>query len=314
MYILDFHQLEYVMAIVEEKSISKAAKKLYISQPSLSQYIMRLEESLGVKLFSRTGKSLTLTFAGEKYVETARKILNLNSKLNRELSDIACCRKGRLRIGIPNQTSRYILPLVLPEFNKKFPEVEIIIEEDVSLKLENMLAEGKLDIAILNLPIGEEKLTYEIISIERIFLVAPKNHKIVGKDEVKLKSLEEEMFILLKQGQKMRTITEEIFHKAQISPKVSLQITNLDTAYRIAASGMGFTFIPENVIWIANINEYKNYFLVDGISFTLVVAYREDEYLSKASIEFINIAKKVIKIDCEKNRNKRRKYSKIILK
>jgi len=103
---MDFHQLEYVMAIAEEKSFSKAAKKLYISQPSLSQYIMRLEEQIGIKIFDRTTNPLILTFAGEKYLEAAKNILILNNQLKRVLVDIADSKKGRLTIGIPVSRNR----------------------------------------------------------------------------------------------------------------------------------------------------------------------------------------------------------------
>lgn len=313
---MDFHQLEYVMAISEEKSISKAAKKLYISQPSLSQYIIRLENSLGVELFDRRGKSLTLTFAGEKYLETAKNILNLNKQLKRELSDIGGSKKGRLTLGIPNEAGRYILPLILPEFHKQFPEIEIVVEEEVTVQLEEMLINGKIDIAILNLPIQHEKILYEPISVERIFIVAPQDHWICSKIELEnhklnFSCLQEEKFILLKQGQRMRLIAEEIFKRAQFKPNILLQIKNLDTAHRIATAGMGFTFVPENVIWLLNTNKYKNYFLIDDMNFDLVIAYRHGEYLTKATREFITISKKIMDLNHKIRTGDNRVYHKI---
>lgn len=317
---MDFNQLEYVMAIIEEKSISKAAKKLYISQPSLSQYIIRLEERLGVKLFDRTGKLLSLTFAGEKYVETAKIMLDLNKKLQRELSDIADSKKGRIIIGIPNQTSRYILPLILPEFHKQFPEIELVIEEEVTMQLEEMLIEGKIDIAILNLPIKHDKILYEPISVERIFLVSPENYdfrskrKLDNGQKLYFSYLRDEEFILLKQGQNMRITADKIFQQAQMEPHIILEVTNLDTAKRIAASGMGFTFVPENVVWLSNVEKYKNYFLVDDITFTIVVAYRSNEYLTEATRKFITITKSIVALNNKIRTNNSRNYPKIYIK
>lgn len=317
---MDFNQLEYVMAIIEEKSISKAAKKLYISQPSLSQYIIRLEERLGVKLFDRTGKLLSLTFAGEKYVETAKIMLDLNKKLQRELSDIADSKKGRIIIGIPNQTSRYILPLILPEFHKQFPEIELVIEEEVTMQLEEMLIEGKIDIAILNLPIKHDKILYEPISVERIFLVSPENYdfrskrKLDNGQKLYFSYLRDEEFILLKQGQNMRITADKIFQQAQMEPRIILEVTNLDTAKRIAAAGMGFTFVPENVVWLSNVEKYKNYFLVDDITFTIVVAYRPNEYLTEATRKFITITKSIVSLNNKIRTNNSRNYAKIYIK
>ncbi|MBV4420586.1 LysR family transcriptional regulator [Clostridium tyrobutyricum] len=316
---MNFHQLEYVIAISEEKSISKAAKKLYISQPSLSQYIIRLENNLGVKLFDRTTNSIKLTFAGEKYLKTAKSILNLNIQLRKELSDIAGSKKGRIIIGIPIQIGRYILPLVLPEFNNKFPEIKLSIQEDVTLKLEQMLLDGKIDIAILNLPIKNEKILYKTVCNERIFLVAPRNHPICyhknSKRDQKLyiNSLKNEKFILLKQGQRMRLIADIIFQHSHFKPNILLELTNVDTAHRIAAEGMGFAFIPENVIWLLNTDKYNNYFLIDDINSTIVIAYRQGEYITKATCEFINMVKRIVQLNCKLKVNNERVYNKIYI-
>lgn len=296
---MDFHQLEYVMAIAEEKSFSKAAKKLYISQPSLSQYIMRLEEQIGIKIFDRTTNPLILTFAGEKYLETAKKILNLNNQLIQVLGDISDSKKGRLIIGIPISIERYILPLILPEFYKRFPEIEIVIKEQPAIKLEEMLAQGEVDIAILHLPIQAEGIEYEPISVEKIFLVAPPGYHTRSIKELKKQQkfdfnyLKDEKFILLKPGYRMRFVADELFKRAQFKPNILLEIRNLDTAYCLASAGMGFTLIPENIIMFLNTNQYDNYFSIDDITFTLVVAYRRGAYLTKVIREFITITKEI---------------------
>ena len=296
---MDFHQLEYVMAIAEEKSFSKAAKKLYISQPSLSQYIMRLEEQIGIKIFDRTTNPLILTFAGEKYLETAKKILNLNNQLIQVLGDISDSKKGRLIIGIPISIERYILPLILPEFYKRFPEIEIVIKEQPAIKLEEMLAQGEVDIAILHLPIQAEGIEYEPISVEKIFLVAPPGYHTRSIKELKKQQkfdfnyLKDEKFILLKPGYRMRFVADELFKRAQFKPNILLEIRNLDTAYCLASAGMGFTLIPENIIMFLNTNQYDNYFSIDDITFTLVVAYRRGAYLTKVIREFIMITKEI---------------------
>lgn len=304
---MDIHQFEYVMAIAEEKSFSKAAKKLYISQPSLSQYIMRLEKQLGVKLFDRTTNPPILTFAGEKYLESAKSILNMESKLRRELGDIANSKKGRITIGAPIPTERYILPLILPEFHKRFPEIEIIIKEYPSTYLEKLLMEGKIDIAILYLPVHKEDVICEPILVDKVFLVAPPGYDIrfamnnEKQQKIDFSYLKDEKFILLKPGQKMRSVADEIFKCAKFKPNIILETGNLDTAYRLAVSGMGFTLVTENSIKFLNTNNYQNYFLIKDTAFTLALAYRRGEYLTKADQEFIEITKRIMSFKNKSN-------------
>lgn len=290
---MDFHQFEYVMAVAEEKSFSRAAQKLFISQPSLSQYIMRLEQQLGIKLFDRTTNPLRLTYAGEKYIEASKNILNLNNQLEEQLADIADSNKGCIKIGVPIPTERYILPLILPEFYKRFPKIEIAIEEYSAIELEKMLIAGEVDFAIMHLPIQNKKIVYESLSDEKIFLVAPPKYQFEKGQELDFRSLRNEKFILSKPGHRMRVVADKIFRQAEFKPDVIFEIRNLDAIYRFAAAGMGFAFVPENVISLLNTNQYKNCFLLNDIGFTLAIAYRQGEYLTKAASEFIRITKEI---------------------
>lgn len=316
---MDFNQLEYVMAVAEEKSFSKAAEKLYISQPSLSQYIMRLEEHLGIKLFDRTTNPISLTFAGEKYIEAAKNILSLKKQLEREIDDITDSKKGRIVIGIPMSIERYILPMVLPEFYKRFPQYEIVIESSNAAGLEEMLINGRVDIAILHLPIQNKHIVYEHISDENIFLVVPPIYNIQSimkmRDNKRLdfNCLQNEKFILLKQGQRMRFIADELFKHAQFKPDIAIETKNLDTAYCLATAGVGFTLVPESVIRILSKNNYQNYLLVNDLVFTLVFAYRKGEYLTKAVREFIGITKETMALKRESALPYDKNYYKIFL-
>lgn len=297
---MDFNQFEYVITVAEEKSFSKAASKLYISQPSLSQYIMRLEQQLGLKLFDRSTNPITLTYAGEKYIESAKSILNLNDKLQEQLGEINGLSKGRIRIGIPIPTERYILTRVLPEFNKKYPEIEIEIEEHSAIELEKLLVRGDVDFAIMHLPILDKKIEYEPISVEKIFLIAPPEYNI--KDMMKYGEhkkldfglIKNQKFILSKPGQRMRLVADEIFKNAGYEPNAVLEVRNLDAAFLYASAGLGFAFVPENVIRLLNTNKYNNYICIGDIEFTLAAAYRQGNYLSRAASEFIEMTKEIV--------------------
>ena len=126
---MDYKQYDYILTVAEEKSISKAAKKLFISQPSLSQYINRIEKHLGVNLFDRSTTPLELTYEGELFIETALKIKQLNEQLKKKFDDITELKSGRLNIGLTPSKANNPLPIILPCFKKNYPNIELIITE-----------------------------------------------------------------------------------------------------------------------------------------------------------------------------------------
>jgi DNA-binding transcriptional LysR family regulator len=142
-------ELVYVLAVAKEKSISKAAQKLFITQPSLSNAIKKIEEALGTKLFIRTNRGLKLTFSGERYCAIANDIIKIFEDFEIEISDINNLKKGRLHIGITAYISTYLLPKVLPKFKQAAPNIDFTFIELTSVELEKELKEGLIDFAIM---------------------------------------------------------------------------------------------------------------------------------------------------------------------
>ena len=140
---MTYKELLYVKTIAEEKSISKASRKLYISQPSLSQAIQRIEESLGTILFKRTNTGLLLTLAGEKYYKMANQILKIYDDFRLEVNDINEMKTGKINIGITMHLSVYVLPIILPKFKEVCPFIDIFVFENNSTELEKLLLSGR---------------------------------------------------------------------------------------------------------------------------------------------------------------------------
>lgn len=176
-------ELIYVKTIIEEKSISKAARKLYITQPSLSQAIQRIEESIGTELFVRTTHGLILTYAGERYYQLASNILKMLEDFEIEISDINNLRTGRVNIGITNHLATYVLPMVLPEFKKMCPFIDVYVMEKNSTELENSLLLGEVDFAIMHEPrkINNLQLNFESLLQDPFLLALAPNHPLVKK-------------------------------------------------------------------------------------------------------------------------------------
>lgn len=301
---MDYKQYDYVLTVAEEKSFSKAAKRLFISQPSLSQYINRLEQQLGVSLFDRSTSPLGLTYEGELFIETALKIKNLNEQLQKKYDDITELKTGRLNIGLTPSKANNPLPKILPYFKNKYPDVELIITEASSSDLEDLLVKGVVDVCMMNLPIANKNIEYDPIFNEKILLAAPtdfmceSDNKIYTGEypEIDLKLLENEQFILLKPDQRIRQISNNIFSNAGIKPKVLLETRSIETSLRLAGAGMGFCFVPESTVMFANFKHSPKYYVIGNppLTWTLVIAYRKDIYHTKAATAFSKIAKQVV--------------------
>jgi DNA-binding transcriptional LysR family regulator len=303
---MDFRQLEYILKVAEERSFSMAAQKLFIAQPSLSQYIQKIELQLGVQLFDRSSTPLKLTYAGELYIETAKRILDLKDQLYQQIDDIANIKKGRVTIGLSPFRTTYIMPKVLPFFHHKFPGIEIVLVEGPSKELENLALKGTTDITIMTSPIQQNLFDFETIISEEVLVAIPPNHAIQKRIDFKtinkstypliqLKELRDEPFILLKKDQKLHKIATFLCEQAGFSPRIILESESIEAAHALVTAGMGITFVPETLTTFHKTSAHPLYCSLDKLRPTrdLVIAYRKGRYLSVAAREFITNTKAI---------------------
>lgn len=299
---MDLKEFEYVLTINEERSFSKAAKRLFISQPSLSQYINRLEGQLGVTIFDRNTIPLSLTYEGELYIESIKNIINIINDLQKKFDDITELKKGRINIGLTPSKANNPLPIILPVFKKKYPEIEIIITEATSSVLEDMLLKGAVDVCLMNLPIKAKGIAFEPIMNENIYIAAPQSFEPKTAEDAKpypkinIAELAGEPFILLHPDQRLRQLADNMFESTNIKPKIMLETRSIETALRLSASGMGFCFVPESFIKFSDLTNPPKYYSIKGkdFSWTLVVAYRENVYRTKAVNAFAKVVKEIL--------------------
>lgn len=299
---MELRQLQYTLQIAADKNFSRAAEKLHIAQPSLSQQLSKLEKELGVMLFQRNTSTVELTHAGASFVEHAQKIMDAVEQLRQEMSDISQLRKGKVVIGSMPITGSHLLPWVLPAFKKEYPDIEITLLEDSSMNLEKLTASGKTDLSLLSLPLAEPSLSWVPIGEERIDLAVPPQHPLAVRaqshpDEAfSLQDLKDEAFIVLKKGQGFRKLTFDLCREAGFEPNVVFESNNIETVQSLVATGMGVTLVPR-FIARAKRSEFIPVFLplAEPVpSRTLVIAYRNGRYLSKAAEAFIDTFKQVM--------------------
>lgn len=302
-------ELIYVKTVADEKSISQAAKKLFIAQPSLSQYIKRIEDGLGTPLFNRTTTGLTLTYAGEKYYHMALQILKMYENFEMEISDINNMKTGRIHIGITSHLGGVVLPGILPGFIKRYPSVEITITEETSNKLETLLTAGKVDFIIAHAPKSPSDpiLEYQFLSRDDFLIVAGDHSPLCSLAEkpadggpfpvLDIRHLADEPFIMLPPTQRIRQVSDSILKKAGISqPNIRLTVKNFATAQLLSASGTGVTFIPRQYLRLTSMGSAVSCFSIPpeyNAYWDLSIGTSGCFLLSRADLVFIEEIKRI---------------------
>ena len=302
---LDFRQLQYASAIARHQSLSLAAEELGVTQPTLTKFLQQQEEEMGFPLFQRIGKRFFLTYPGERYLDYAARMLQLKKEMDHELSDINQMQKGRLSIAYPIIRSSYMIPATLPAFHRQYPGVEVILYEEPSTVLEELLISGKADIAIFNQPIKNPHLDYEILRREEIALAVAKTHPLAQKGRwrsecrfpwIDLKRFENEPFIIHLPDQRTGQIARQLFEQYKMSPPIALQTRSIEGAVRLAASGFGLCFVSESHLKYIYTQNQPVYFSIGEPStkIELVVAYRKGGYLPQYAQDYIQIVRSCV--------------------
>ena len=290
----------YLKAIVEYGNISNAARALYISQPYLSKYIRNLEKELGIELINRNVIPVTLTYAGERYLNYMEEIEQLYVKMKHEIEAITNMKKGRLKLGINPILGSHTLYNILPQFILNYPGIEIKLIEENAISMESLLLQNKIDICLNLLPIFNPDIIYENLYEENVFLVIPPGHKYYNPDQKTIshipfhpRNLDREKFILLKPELGLRRLTDEIFKRYSIQPNIVIETQNIESAFRLATSGVGLTIIPEGVVKKDTIQTDSNYYTIGNPTYKnkVVVSYKKGEILSASALAFLNMAK-----------------------
>lgn len=297
---MDFREFRYMIAVADCQSITKAAAKLYVSQPSLSHLIARVEQELGLKLFDRTAYPIRLTYAGERYVDTARKILMLDDDMRREFMDISEGRKGRITVEIPTERGGYMLPGILTRFKKEFPGIEVSVLEGSSELLIDSVLKGQTNFIIIPETQKVPELEQELIYREELFFIA--GHEMVKElnccldsHTVNPEKLSGMPFVLQNRGHSIRKIADSIFKKYQIIPQVVMETHSSLTAATMAAVGSAVTIVPARTVEMVNQTDgYGIYSIGEPpVTWDVVACYRKDAYLDKTQRRFITIAQEL---------------------
>jgi DNA-binding transcriptional LysR family regulator len=285
-----------MLTVIQEGSITAAAKKLYISQPSLSQMIKLVENNLGTPIFNRNTDPISLTYAGEKYIEAARKILLINSNLQKEINEITHEDQGVLRLGIPVQRAMQVVPYILPKFKQAYPLVHVKIYEQGSSFTEDLLLDGTIDLACLTTYPKYEELSYHLVEQEDLVLLTSRNSDIAQRipsgTPIDISEAKNEAFISIKSGHSVRTIQDRLFIQKDIQPEILLETMSIEVAKRTAVACDAVMIIPFNYVDITP-ELYSNAvtYPLKNVDYnrSFYLCHRKDRYMTKYMKDFIRM-------------------------
>lgn len=300
---MDFRELNYVLAIHKYQNITRAANSLYVSQPTLSKFLINLENTLGLKLFRKLGNKYVLTYAGEQYVKTAKEILIMKSNLDIQLADILKRDVGVLNIAFPRMRCIYMLPVTLPRFQQEHPNIKVNVFEGSSDENDKRLLDGKAEIAFYSRPdTPNPKIDYETLNKEELLICLCKNHPLGRYAQPNPSSryprldpmlLQNELILQMMPEHRTRQLTDRYFTSIGLKFKNIMTTSSLPAIMELVSVGYGAAFIFET-----HLMHYTFTQPIDCYSFgepktvsDFVVAHRHGGYLSSYAHDFIRIAK-----------------------
>ena len=241
---MEMHQLRYAVAVARSGNFSRAAEQCHVSQPSLSQQILKLEEELGERLFDRTKRETKVTPHGEAFLRRAIRILEEVDAATREAHDAKELISGVISIGVIPTIAPYLLPEVMAAFTREYPGVEMIVQEETTGRLLKLLQGYEIDFALISPPFDAEGLQTQHLLEEELLLALPRKHPLVAKKSVSSVDLEGEKMILMKEGHCLGDQVLNFCNRSEVRPQISFRSAQLETIQSLIAAGMGISLIP----------------------------------------------------------------------
>src|SRR5688500_13272440 len=242
---LKLKDLRYLVAVADTRHFGRAAERSFVSQPTLSAQLKKLEGYLGVQLIERQPKQVTLTEAGAQIVARARRILEASDEVLALARTHRDPLAGKLRMALLPTIGPYLLPRVARELHKALPRLELQLYEYQTGPMLEKLGAGQIDLGILALPVEMEGLEARQLYEEPFSLAVPAQHRLAKKKEVKVEDLKDETLLLLEDGHCLRDQALEVCSSVGVQEKQDFRATSLETLRQMVATGVGITLLPE---------------------------------------------------------------------
>ncbi|MDF2570285.1 MAG: gltC 8 [Sporomusa sp.] len=290
---MEIRQLEYFIEVARQKSFSKAAETLHVSQPSISKAIKELENQLGSTLFYRNTKTVELTDAGDAILEQAQQIISSFHNINAQLSGVTQLQTGKIHIGLPPITGVSDFAQLLGRFKSEYPNIQINLYEYGSKKIEMGIQDGTLDLGIIYIPCEEEQL-YETIAFvqDPLKIVMHPQHPLANKSSITYQELKNEHFVLYSNDYILHDKIIERCKKAGFTPNIIFETSQRELMTQIVAARLGVALLPNKVCQELNADMFATLPMADPqLYLRLAMVWKRGRYLSHAAralILFVN--------------------------
>ncbi|MBP2630657.1 MAG: transcriptional regulator, LysR family [Firmicutes bacterium] len=293
---MELRHLKYFVVVAEELHFTRAADRLNMAQPPLSQQIHQLENELGVQLFYRNKRQVELSAAGEIFLKSVYKILNDIEKACDTAQRTHRGELGKIVVGFTGAATFGILPHLLQPYRTKFPLVDLaVLQLNTTDQIQSLL-NGEINIGIIYVPVKNPGLTFKVIHQQPFIIAMPKNHPLASKsDPIELQELSKETFIMIprKAGQVYYDTIINIFHSAGFSPNIGPEVYELQTSISLVAAGMGVALVPDSIQTLRIDGLAYRHLKNPGSTLKTALVWRNDE-ASPLVHEFIALAEENI--------------------
>ncbi|HEV8370514.1 MAG TPA: LysR substrate-binding domain-containing protein [Pyrinomonadaceae bacterium] len=291
-------QLEYFSKVVQERSFSKAADRVFRTQPAVSIAIRRLEEEIGLPLLDRSQKTPVLTEAGQVVYDYAQRILALRDQVGQAISELQSLKRGRVRVGANESTSLYLLPDLILAFREQHPEVKVEIYRHVSSRLPREVLERNVDFALMaSEPADRDLEAFPVLKDELVLIMSPK-HPLAGRSSVKVKDLGKESFVAhnVKSGSRLKVI--EAFARQHTPLNIAIELATIETIKRFVQKQVGLAFVPRMCVREELERGVLASVPVRGLTHNRILwaAHRRGSSFSPAAAAFLKVLKQHTKV------------------
>ena len=241
-------QLRYALAVADERHFGRAASACHVSQPSLSAQVRELEGRLGVDLFERTSRGVLLTPAGEALIDRARRVVTEVDDLATAAEALADPLAGPLHLGVIPTLAPYLVPGLVRRVRSALPDLRLHLHEQQTERLLDALVDGRIDAAVLALPVDRPGLTSRELHVEPFVLAVPEGHRLAGRGSCSIEDLISEPLVLLEEGHCLRDQALDVCRLAGREGGTEIQGTSLGTVVQMVAAGLGVTLLPTSAV------------------------------------------------------------------
>lgn len=276
---MNLRDLKYIIAVAESRHFGKAAERCFVSQPTLSGQIRKLEDELGITIFERTNRSVEITPAGEEILTHARRIMEQADGIEQVARAYQDPLAGPLRIGAIPTLSPYLMPLILAPLRKQHPQMKLVLSEELTDTLLERLHDHEIDAALLATAVEEPEFETLPLFDEPFWVAYSRDHAFYHKDKIRLRDLTRENLLLLTEGHCLADQAMDICHmeERQTGDMADLRAASLETLIQLVGAGYGVTLVPALAIrgsWTAGSGVVTQPLAITGASRRVALVFR----------------------------------------